>query len=53
MRAIHEKVKTMSTHISQQLAPAAVKTMKLKNHIKELYLKLGLNEDAADYEMFY
>jgi len=41
----------MSTKISSELAPAAIKTMKLKQHIKELNLKLGFTEDQANFNM--
>ena len=41
----------MAHNISTELAPAAVKTMKLKQHIRELYLRLGHSEDQANYYM--
>ena len=41
----------MSSKISNELAPAAIKTMKLKKHIIELHRKLGKTDDEAHYYM--
>ena len=41
----------MATKISTQLTPATVKTFRLKERIKELYLKFGYTEDQANYHM--
>ena len=42
----------MSTKINNELAPATIKTMKLKSHIKDLYTKMGYSDDEASYRMF-
>ena len=51
VQSIHEKVSKSATQISSELAPAAVKTLKLKQHIVELYQKLGYSDNLSQYHM--
>ena len=41
----------MANDITEQLTPATLKTMKLKQKVKELYLEVGYPEDQAEYHM--
>ena len=52
MMTIHEQVKDVASKIGTQLAPATLKTMRLKQHILDLYKKLGYSEDEAQYNLF-
>ena len=51
IRDINDEVHAMSTSIRKELAPAAVKTMKLKQHIQELYVEMGFSKDQAQFRM--
>jgi vacuolar-type H+-ATPase subunit I/STV1 len=47
MMTIHEQVKDVASKIGTQLAPATLKTMRLKQHILDLYKKFGYSDDEA------
>ena len=49
--SINETVQDVATKISSELAPATLKTIMLKQHILDLYKRLGYSEDEAQFNM--